>query len=263
MRRLAKYGTWAVVTGASAGLGEEFARQIAAEGINVFLVARRTDRLASLESELRGRYGVEARSLPLDLTCEGADEALDEATSSLDVGLFINNAGFGYMGRFLDQDPARLLEMVRLNCAAAMLLAHRFGRRLRCRGRGGMVVVASLAGFQPTPYMSLYGATKGFDLLLGEGLAYELRGSGVDVLVLCPGSTRTEFGRVAGSTGKGAGMLPGPVVKAALDGLGRRRVVVTGVLNKVAAVFDRLFPRNVVTASCALALRKMVPPAQR
>src|SRR5512135_1227359 len=177
MQRLARYGSWAVITGASAGLGEEFARQIAAEGVNVFLVARRADRLASLESELRERYGIEARSLPLDLTREGADGVLDEATSSLDVGLFINNAGFGYMGRFLDQDPARLLEMVRLNCAATMLLSHRFGRRLRNRARGAMVVVASLAGFQPTPYMSLYGATKGFDLLLGEGLAYELKGS--------------------------------------------------------------------------------------
>ncbi len=144
-----------------------------------------------------------------------------------------------------------------------MLLAHRFGRRLRERGRGGMVVVASLAGFQPTPYMALYGATKGFDLLLGEGLAYELKGSGVDVLILCPGSTRTEFGQVAGSNGKGRSMSPEPVVRAALAGLGRRRVVVTGAGNRLAAFTSRIFPRDFVTASCAMVLKKTVPPERR
>ena len=95
---------------------------------------------------------------------------MDDATQDLDVGLFINNAGFGYMGRFVRQDPSRLASMVRLNCMAVMLLSHRFANRLLKRGGGGMIIVASLAGFQATPYMALYGATKGFDLLLGEGL---------------------------------------------------------------------------------------------
>lgn len=257
------YGPWAVITGASAGLGEEFARQLAALKLNLVLVARREERLRVLQQELVRKHGVEVSVLPLDLGEEDAARRLDEATANLDVGLFVNNAGFGYMGRFLQQDEARLAEMIRLNCQAVMFLSHRFGRRLTERGRGGMIVVASLAGFQPTPYMACYGATKGFDLLLGEGLAYELKGSGVDVVVLCPGSTRTEFGAVAGSTGKGEGMAAGPVVRAAIRALGRKVVVVPGVPNKLAAFLDRLFPRPMVRAVCALALKPMVPPEKR
>ena len=263
MKKRDRYGSWAVVTGASAGLGEEFARQLAAEGFNLFLVARREDRLAAIQQQLHAQHGIEVRFLAADLSSEGADAAVDDATQDLDVGLFINNAGFGYMGRFVRQDPSRLASMVRLNCMAVMLLSHRFANRLLKRGGGGMIIVASLAGFQATPYMALYGATKGFDLLLGEGLSYELRGTGVDVLTLCPGATRTEFGRVSGSTGKGSRMLPPPVVKAALRALGRRQVIVTGFSNKVVAFIDRLFTRRFVTASSAMALRGMVPPEER
>jgi short-subunit dehydrogenase len=257
------YGPWAVITGASAGLGEEFARQLAAAKLNLVLVARREDRLRVLQQELARKHGVEVCVIALDLAEEDAPRRLDDATAALDVGLFVNNAGFGYMGRFLQQDEARLCEMVRLNCLAVMRLSHRFGRRLAERGRGGMIVVASLAGFQPTPYMACYGATKGFDLLLGEGLAHELKGSGVDVVVLCPGSTRTEFGAVSGSTGKGGGMRAAPVVASAIRALGRRVVVVPGFANKLAAFLDRLCPRPVVRAACALALKPMVPPEKR
>lgn len=263
MARTSEYGPWAVITGASAGLGEEFARQLAASKLNLVLVARREERLRTLQQALVRNHGVEVSVLPLNLGEADAPRRLDEATANLDVGLFVNNAGFGYMGKFLQQDEARLEEMVRLNCLSVMLLSRRFGRRLAERGRGGMIIVASLAGFQPTPYMACYGATKGFDLLLGEGLAHELKGSGVDVVVLCPGSTRTEFGAVAGSTGRGGGMRAAPVVRAAIRALGRKVVVVPGLGNKAAAFFDRLCPRPVVRAACALALRPMVPPEKR
>lgn len=260
---LSRYGPWAVVTGASAGLGEEFAKRLAAAGLNLVLVARRKERLEALAAELSGRHRVEVRALALDLAREEAVAELDGATAELEVGLVVNNAGFGAMGLFLDQDLPRLKEMVRLNCLAVLEVAHRFGRRLAARGRGGLIVTASLAGFQACPYMAAYGATKGFDLLLGEGLAHEMKRHGVDLLVLCPGATRTEFGQVAGSTGGGASMEAGPVVAAALRALGRKTTLVTGLSNKAAAFLGRFFPRRALTALTAIALKPMVPPERR
>ena len=255
-----KYGPWAVVTGASAGLGEQFARQLAAAGFHLVLAARRADRLAELASELERAHGIRTRPLPLDLVEEGAAARLDEGTADLDVGLLVDNAGFGYMGKFQEQELERLERMVRLNCLTVLSLAHRFARRFLARGRGGVVIVASLAGFQATPYMAAYGATKGFDLLLGEGIGHDLKGTGVDVVVLNPGSTHTEFGRVAESRGGGAGgMKAAPVAAAALRALGRKPSVVTGLHNKLAVLLDRLFPRAFVTKMSALTLKRMVP----
>ncbi|MEW5763350.1 MAG: SDR family NAD(P)-dependent oxidoreductase [Acidobacteriota bacterium] len=260
---LHKYGPWAVVTGASAGLGEQFALQLAEQGMNLFLTARREDRLVSLARTLRDSTGVQVKILPLDLAAPGAPEALDRATEDLDVGLLVNNAGFGAMGRFLDQDLERLTEMIRLNCLTVTELAHRFGRRLRARGRGGMIVVASLAGFQATPYMALYGATKGFDLLLGEALHHEWKDSKVDVLVLNPGSTRTEFGSVSGSAGGGYSMKAPGVVAAALRSLGRKASIVTGAHNKAVALLGRALPRRTIVRLGAWTLKRMTPPERR
>ena len=254
-----KYGPWAVVTGASAGLGEHFARQLAQRGQNLVLVARREDRLQALAQELKGKFSVEAVALPLDLGAAGAVEMLCGRTADQDVGLFVDNAGFGTMGRLLTQDPERLARMVHLNCTVTLLAAVAFAKRMQARGGGGIIITASLAGFQATPFMAAYGATKGFDLLFSEGLAHELRGTGVDVLALCPGSTSTEFGQVAGSKGgtKG-GMKPGPVVAEALRALGRKDVVVTGLANKlVGHVIGPLLPRRWVTAASGKAIRRM------
>jgi hypothetical protein len=255
-----KYGPWAVVTGASAGLGEHFARQLAQRGSNLVLVARREYRLHSLGQELRQKYAVETLAVPLDLGAPGAVEVLLERTSDRDVGLFVDNAGFGTMGRVLDQDPERLARMVHLNCTVTMLAAVAFARRMVARGGGGIIVSASLAGFQATPHMAVYGATKGFDLLFAEGLAHELRGTGVDILALCPGSTSTEFGQVAGSKGGTRGsMRPGPVVAEALRALGRKDVVVTGLVNKfVGHVLAPVLPRRWVTAASGMAIKRMV-----
>ena len=261
MRLNKKYGPWAVVTGASSGLGEQFALQLAHEGENVVLVARREDRLQALAERCRAAGGVDANVLPLDLEKPGAVESLDAETAALDVGLFVDNAGFGYMGKMIGQDPDRLARMIYLNCTVALLTAQRFARRFKARGGGGIIVSASLAGFQATPNMAAYGATKGFDLLFSEGLADELRGTGVDVLALCPGSTATEFGKVAGSKSGGqGGMRPEPVVAEALRALGRKDVVVTGLANKlVAHLVGPLLPRRFVTSMSGRAIGRMVP----
>jgi len=255
-----KYGPWAVVTGASSGLGEHFARQLAQRGSNLFLVARREYRLHSLGQELREQFGVETLAVPLDLGAPGAVETLCRRTADRDVGLFVDNAGFGYMGRLLDQDSERLARMIHLNCTVTLLAAMAFAKRMKARGGGGIIVSASLAGFQATPHMAAYGATKGFDLLFAEGLAHELRGTGVDVLALCPGSTSTEFGQVAGSRGGTRGsMAPGPVVAEALRALGRKDVVVTGLANKVVGhVLGPILPRRWITAASGMAIGRMV-----
>jgi hypothetical protein len=241
-------------------LGEHFARQLAQRGSSLVLVARREYRLHSLGQELREKFGVETVAVPLDLGAPGAVEMLCERTADRDVGLFVDNAGFGYMGPLLDQEPERLAKMIELNCTATLLSAVAFAKRMKARGGGGIIVSASLAGFQATPYMAAYGATKGFDLLFTEGLAHELRGTGVDVLALCPGSTSTEFGQVAGSRGGTRGsMNPGPVVAAALRALGRQDVVVTGMANKfVGHVLGPILPRRWVTAASGMTIRRMV-----
>jgi uncharacterized protein len=255
-----KYGPWAVVTGASAGLGEHFARQLAHKGFHLLLVARRAERLDALARELEEKHGCEVRCLALDLADGDALDRLDRACEGLEVGLFVDNAGFGYMGRLVDQDPERLKAMVHLNCTVTLLAAQRFARRFLARGRGGIIVSASLAGFQSTPNMTAYGASKGFDLLFAEGLAQELHGTGVDVLALCPGSTSTEFGQVAGSKGGTTGsMKPEPVVAEALRALGKKHVVVTGAANKLVAHFvGRVLPRRFVAKMSGKAIGRMV-----
>jgi len=258
MDLFAAFGPWAVVTGASAGLGEQFARQLAPLGFKLVLVARRAERLETLAQELAKTHGTECRPLPLDLSAEGADARLDEATADLDVGLFVNNAGLGYYGSFVEQDRERLAGLVRLNCAAVALLAHRFARRLVARGRGAMVIVASTAAYQATPHMVLYGATKGFDLLLAEGLDWELRGTGVRVMALCPGATATEFqGAADGVPHPGAD--PSVVVRTALRSLGRRPAVIPGLSNKLVVHSQRLFPRRLVTFFGERVLRRFDP----
>lgn len=241
-----RYGPWALVTGASAGIGREFARALAHRGLPAVLVARRAERLEELCGELRADHGVECRALPLDLLDPACLEQLRDALPGTDVGLLINNAGFGFSGAFLDQDQAAIRNMVRLNTEVPAALARELLPPMVARGRGGMVILASTAAFQATPWMSLYGATKTFDLHLGEGLAVELRGTGVDVLSLCPGHTQSEFHAVSGAPGPAAGGAADAraVVEQALSLLGRRSVVVHGGMNRLLVQGQRLVPRS-------------------
>jgi short-subunit dehydrogenase len=251
-----RYGGWALVTGASSGLGEHFAEALAEQGFPLVLTARREDRLHALAERLSQAHGVETLVVPLDLTLADAAERLLAAVGEREVGVLVNNAGFGFSGRFSDQPAERDVRMVAVNCAAPVALTHAFLPGMLRRKRGAIVVVASVAGFQPTPFFAVYGATKAFDLALAEALADELRGSGVDVLALCPGETETEFAEHA-HFGRGpGGMKPRPVVDAALRGLGRKHVVVPGALNKISAFLHRLLPRRWVAAATGKVLAK-------
>jgi hypothetical protein len=263
MRRdfLHRYGPWAVVTGASSGIGEAIARELAARGLHLVLCARRKGRLDALSAELTGAHGVSVRSVEVDLSKPDFLPAVEEAARDLDVGLLVNNAGIGDKGPFVGTDLALQLEMLATNCRAPLVLSHAFAPRLVARGRGGILFTASTAAFQGLPYATHYAATKGYDLQLAEGLWFELRDKGVDVVALCPGPTDTEGPR---RTGVDPNKVPvkmmdrGVVARAGLDGLGKGPLVVPGLSNKAVALAVRLVPRGLATALGGRAIKRVL-----
>lgn len=265
MSKLAeRYGPWAVVTGASAGIGAEFARRVAEHGINVVLVARRRDRLEALASTIEDTYQVQARVAPANLTCRDIVEVLQPALAEIEIGLLINCAGFASSGPFLDMDPSVQESMLNLNCRAPMLLTHEIAQGMRERGRGGIIFVSSVNAFSAARGVANYNATKSYDLLFAEGLAEELRSYGVDVQALCPGGTISEFQQVAGFDPRNFGPLarlifasPTAVVATSLQTLGGRVTVVPGFLNKLMAFTMSLLPRRVATRFLGLLMERL------
>ena len=238
----------ALITGASAGLGVDFARQLSKRGHRLVLAARRKDRLEALAKELG-----KARAVAIDLSKPSAAAKLlaDLEANGEVVDLLINNAGFGLIGRFAELDAKRLRQMVDLNVATLMDLCRSAAPGMIQRKSGGIINVASTAAFQPGPKMAVYFATKAFVLSLTEALHEELKPHGIRVTCLCPGPTRTEFGDVAGFGGNGlfdkVAMNSAEVVEASLDGLDKNKaVVVPGVVNKLTANSGRFAPRSVV-----------------
>lgn len=195
-----RFGPWAVVTGASSGIGKEFARQLAASRINLVLVARRLEMLEGVGAGLERAFGIEYRAVGLDLSGESFLPPLQAATDDLDVGLVVSNAGasLGFFKDLLEHDRAGLHRIVRLNTVAHLDLAHSFGRRLAERGRGGILLVSSLGARQAWPGAADYAAGKAFVSVLGESLHVELSKFGVSVTVLLPGATETEMVRAYG-----------------------------------------------------------------
>jgi hypothetical protein len=237
-----------LVTGASAGLGVEFARQLSKRGHRLVLAARRKERLDALAKELGN-----ARVLAIDLskTNSAAKLMADLEANGEVVDLLVNNAGFGLIGRFAELDAKRERQMIDLNVGALTDLCREVAPGMIERKSGGIINVASTAAFQPGPRMAVYFATKAFVLSLSEALHEELKPHGVSVTCLCPGPTRTEFGEVAGFGGNGmfdkVAMESPQVVKAGLDGLDKNKaVVIPGLVNKIGASSTRFAPRSVV-----------------
>jgi uncharacterized protein len=249
----ARYGEYALVTGASSGIGAEFAAQLAAAGLNLVLVARRKDRLDALAVRLRAEHGTVTETIELDLAADGAVGELARRTGRLDVGLVVSSAGIVTSGPFLRNDLAAESALLRLNLEVPAQLAHVYGQALARRGRGGIILVSSAVAFAPVPYTANYAAAKAYIASLGQALHYELKDSGVDVLTLAPGPTRTEGADNAEGIDFGKlpvpSMQPGPVVRAALRGLGRKPLVIPGPLNKASDLAGKyLTPRRAQTA---------------
>jgi uncharacterized protein len=232
-----RFGPWALVTGASSGIGKEFARHIAASGINIVLVARREDLLKEVGVEFSERYGVEHRVVVLDLSREGFIEQLASATNGLDIGLVVSNAGTGNPGVFLKHDRQLLLETVRLGAMAHLDIAHHFGSKLTERRRGGIVLAGAMGAESGVPLMANDGAAKAYVHSLGEALHFEFKPLGVCVTVLAAGFTDTAVIDKFGLDPKTMPMKPMSVeqcVSEALDGLRKNRSrVVPGRLNRI------------------------------
>ena len=241
-----KFGPWAVVTGASSGIGEEFARQLAASGLNVVLVARRLSLLEEIGRGLVQEFGVEYRAIGVDISDEGFLETLAEATRDLDVGLVISNAGATVYGDFLTRDRVSLRRGLRLNVIAHLDLAHHFGQRLAQRGRGGVILVSSMAGLQGTPYMTDYAAAKAYVLSLGEALHVEFQKLGLHVAVLLPGPTDTPMMADSGTDPSDVPMKLMSAQECVAEGLAalnaNRATHIAGRMNRIMIA---LIPRSV------------------
>jgi short-subunit dehydrogenase len=254
---------WALVTGASSGLGEELAKQLAHRGANLILTARSQERLEHLASDLTRVNGIATHVVAADLAQAGGAARLLDAVRSLGspIAHLVNNAGFGSAGAFSELDAERESAMVELNVAAVIRLTRALVGPMLAAGEGGVLNVASTAGFQPVPFMATYGASKAFVVSFTLALATELEGTGVRAMALCPGPVHTGF---QASAGFARAALPIAVLSArrtiegALAAYERgERVYTPGVVNGVQSLASRLLPRGVVTWAAARAMRRL------
>jgi hypothetical protein len=253
----------ALITGASSGIGADIARELAREGHDLVLTARRVDRLQALKAEIEGAAGVRVHLIAEDLgTADGAAALIRRVDElGLPISFLVNNAGFGIHGDFLDNDAARLAQMQQLNMVTPATLTWHFGRAMRARGRGRILQIASIGAFQPTPYYAAYSATKAYLLSLSEAVRCELRGSGVTVTTICPGLTATEFHEVANHPKTGliamTNMTSLEVARIAVRAAQRGRGVVTpGLINWLTGLLVKLVPRSVATVLSGMLVRK-------
>ena len=215
-----KYGPWALITGASAGIGAEVARQLAEHGLNIALVARRTDKLEALSAELQKTFQVDTRVITCDLSQPDFMEPIKAGSDDLDIGLLVNNAGApSFHGWFFKRSLEEIESVLHFNIHVQVQLTHHFGNRIGKRGGGGIIQVSSIAGHASMPFMAEYSASKGYQIRLTEALNYELRDMNIDTLIFSPSATKTER--------LNYGMEVEPTVRQALDCLGKQPTIIT------------------------------------
>lgn len=252
----ARYGPWAVVTGASEGIGRSFATALARHGLHLVLVARRSQLLDDLAATLAKDHGRQCEVLAADLsTAEGVALVLD-GTARHDVGLVVCSAGFGTAGPFLAGDIGEELDMLQVNCGATTALSWGFGRRFASRGRGGLILLSSIVAFQGVPRAAHYAATKSYVQTLAEGLRIEWADRGIDVLAVAPGPVSTGFARRS-KLSMGRAESPDVVALESLEALGRRGTVRPGLLAKVLGYSLAMTPRWGRTRIMAMVMRGM------
>jgi short-subunit dehydrogenase len=255
-------GKWALVTGASAGIGTALAEELARGGTNLVLTARRRERLEELAQKLVAAHKIQTKIFVADLAEADAPEKIFQFTKGqgIEVELLINNAGFGAYGEFHTVETRRLLEMVQVNCSAVVHLTRLYLPEMVARRHGDVLILASTAAFQSVPYISTYAATKAFDLLFAEGLAEEMKPYGIRVCALCPGSTESEFADVAGQTHIAATRANRETAeKVARTGLraiaAGKSYVISGLGNYLGVLGQRLVPRRFVAGIAARMFR--------
>jgi uncharacterized protein len=251
---------WALITGASAGIGYALARELAARGAHLALTARRTDRLEMLAAGLREEYSIQTEVYGADLTRPEVPPEIHAFTAGkgLAIDLLVNNAGFGAFGYIQEIAESRLLEMIQVNCSAVVHLTRLYAGQMVERRRGDILIVASTAAFQAVPFNSAYAATKAFDLIFAEGIAEELRPFGVNVCALCPGPTTTEFQRVAQQPDRAfrVAETADKVARVGLKALAKGKTyVISGAMNRLMMEAERLAPRRFVAKTAAKMMR--------
>ena len=255
-------GKWALVTGASAGIGAALAEELAGAGTHLILTARRRERLEELAQKLAAAHKIQTKIFVADLVEPAAPEKIFQFTRAqgIEIELLINNAGFGAYGELITVDPRRLTDMVQVNCSAVVHLTRLYLPEMVARKHGDVLIVASTASFQSVPYLSTYAATKAFDLLFAEGLAEEMKPHGVRVCALCPGSTESEFADVAGQTHIAATRANRETAeKVARTGLralaAGKSYVISGLGNYLGMLGQRLVSRRMVARVAARMFR--------
>jgi short-subunit dehydrogenase len=253
-------GKWALITGASAGIGWALAEQLAAGGAHLVLTARRADRLQKLAADLAAKHQVQVEVFTADLVRPEALAEIHAFTTAkkIEVELLINNAGFGAFGYAHQIPAATMLEMIQVNCSAVVHLTRLYLPAMVERRHGDILIVASVAGFQALPFNAVYAATKAFDLLFAEAVAEEVRSFGVRVCALCPGPTTTEFQEVARQPDR---IFRSPetaekVARVGLDALVRGKShVISGAMNRLMTESERLAPRAFIVKMAAKMMR--------
>lgn len=259
-----RYGPWALVAGASEGLGAAFARALASRGMNLVLVARRKTMLDMLASEYRRLYHIEVLCLEIDLSMPEFLVKLHSSLSGLEVGVVVYNAAFAPVGDFATMDPADLLRVVQVNVASPLALVRSLLPPMIGRKRGAIILMSSLAGNQGSPRLTTYAASKAFNTVLAEGLWHELRGRGLEVIVCCAGAVRTPgYAKTAGSDAPGA-LDAEFVIERTLSALGRGPRVIPGFINQVAnLVLSRIVPRRMAISIMAGSTKNLAADGAR
>jgi short-subunit dehydrogenase len=241
-----KYGPWALITGASRGLGAEFARQLAAMGLNLALAARSQDTLKELAQTLEREYKITVKVIPVDLSREDLLDTIKKTTDTLDIGLLVNNAGLSTIGPFLDMSAEYLLSQFHTNARAALILTRHFGEKMAARGRGGVIFLSSGSALHGSPFCANYSGTKAYNLMLAEALWAEWKPLGIDALGFIAGLTRTP-GMEANEPKPNLFVplgRPDKVVRRALMALGKKPSAADGIRNRLGYAIFNLAPRS-------------------
>lgn len=253
-----QYGAWAVITGASDGIGMAFANTLAESGFNLVLAARREEALNSLAKELSSKHNIQTDVVVVDFSSSEAALKLYQRTKGKDIGLLIAAAGFGTSGDFLDNSVQEELSMMDVNCRAVIALSHYYGTQMKNQGRGGIILFSSLVAFQGVPRAANYAATKAFIQSFVEGWYYEMKSFGVDILVIAPGPIRSGFGTRARMK-MGMSAKPSVVPHESLNALGKKIIVRPGFLSKFLEMSLKIAPRRLRIRIMAQIMKGMTP----
>lgn len=237
-----QYGEWAVITGASSGIGLELATQLAHAGFNLVINSRQLEKLQEIERQLTQNSTIEIKIVASDVTENEGIEQIIHATKGLTVGLLVHSAGYGTSGNFIDSSLHAEINMLRLNCEGLLSLTHYYSQQFVQQKRGGIILMSSMVAFQGTPYASNYAATKAYVQTLAEGLAVELKSKGVDVLAAAPGPVESGFSKRANMK-MSMSLTPSQVGVPILKALGKKTTVLPGLLTKILVYSLRTVPR--------------------